>query len=573
MLSLLLSAALAGELPPGQPMARALAIHMGADGLQHLGDVVERAMPERIPISDLSETTQCSDGDVTPLAYTLDPMDLQIGVQNVALEPSAGRLDLWITLYLSSTASSLHVAGDCSFLSDLDEVCTVELPVTAAEAHVGIAMGTVDGAIESTVDTVSLSISPMGNPLGDCLLGDAIGTLLNQDAMALTNILMELIEPELQDLGTTIEEALADAFSALDVETELSLGDADVVLSLFSTRFELDTTGLLIGMGARVTPSSLSPCVVSGGGSDFADAEWPVFDGTAWDTSLPYDFGLYLNRDFLDHMVWVIWASGGLCYEMKEFEGVATSTELFSAFLSEDFATLFPSKQDAWLGFAPAVPPYFRFQEDGAPLVLSVSALTVEVYAKLDARIARMFELTADTEIGLDPGLSADSLTPEILWDEGGIPFDENWNELLEEGFSSGLEILMSTLLGSALLPDDLLPAMEMPSLFGARLESLFWIPSDDEQWQAGFARLDVAGVQPMESPGCSGGSLGCDGGSGPEIDLDALLGCSGSGDSGCGAEGCSDTSDCGGCSQTGGVPVGWLMVWGCLGLAVVRRR
>jgi hypothetical protein len=556
-------------------MARALAIHMGADGLQHLGDVVERAMPERIPISDLSETTQCSDGDLTPLAYTLDSMDLQIGVQNVALEPSEGRLDLWITLFLSSTTSSLHVAGDCSFLSDLDEVCTVELPVTAAEAHVGIAIGTVDGVIESSVDAVSLSISPMGNPLDDCLLGDAIGTLLNQDAMALTNILTELIEPELQDLGTTIEDALADAFSSLEVETEFSLGDADVVLNLFSTRFELDTTGLLIGMGARVTPSSLSQCVISGAGSDFVDAEWPEFDGTAWDTSLPYDFGLYLNRDFLDHLVWVVWASGGMCLEMKEFEGVTTSTDLFSAFLPEDFSALFQSKQEAWLTFAPAVPPYFRFQEDGPPLVLSVPAVTVEIYAKLNARIARLFEITADTEIGLDPGLTADALTPEILWDEEGIPFEESWSEILEEGFSAGLEILMSTLLGSALLPDDLLPTMDLPGLFGARLESLFWIPSDDGQWQAGFARLDVAGVQPMESPGCSGGSLGCDGGSGPEIDLDELLGCSGSGDSGCGAEGCSGgaSSGCGGCSQTGGVPVGWLMVWGCLGLAVVRRR
>jgi hypothetical protein len=387
---------------------------------------------------------------------------------------------------------------------------------------------------------------------------------------------MELIEPELQDLGATIEEALDDVFSSLDVETEISLGDATVVLNLFSTRFELDTSGLLIGMGARVTPSSLSTCVISGAGSDFEDAEWPVFNGTAWDTSLPYDIGLYLNRDFLDHLVWVIWASGGLCYEMREFEGVATTTELFSAFLSQDFNALFPSRQEAWLTFAPGVPPFFRFQEDGPPLVLSIPALTVEVYAKLNARIARMFELNADTEIGLDPGLTADALAPEILWEEGGIPFEESWNELLEDGFSAGLEILMGTLLGSALLPDDLLPTMDLPSLFGARLESLFWIPSDDGQWQAGFARLDVAGVQPMESPGCSGGSLGCDGGSGPEIDLDALLGCSGNEESGCGADACSGSTSAGcggGCSQTGGVPVGWLMVWGCLGLAGVRRR
>jgi len=555
-------------------MARALAIHMGDDGLQHLGNVVERAMPERIPISDLSESTQCSDGDATPLAYTLDQMDLQIGVQNVALEPSDGRLDLWLTLSLSSTASSLHVAGDCSFLSDLDEVCTVELPVTAAEAHVGIAMGTVDGVIESSVDAVSLSISPMGNPLGGCLLGDAIGTLLNQDAMALTNILMELIEPELEDLGTTIEEALTDAFSSLDVETEFSVGDASVVLNLFSTRFELDAAGLLIGMGASVTPSSLSPCVISGAGSDFVDAEWPTFNDTAWDTSLPYDFGLFLNRDFLDHLLWVLWASGGLCYQMNEFEGVPTTTELFATFLSGEFADLFPSRQTAWLDFAPEVPPYFRFQEDGAPLVLAIPALRVEIFANLNERIARMFELTADMEIGLDPGLTADALAPEIVWEEGGIPFEESWNELLESGFSDGLSLLLNNLLERALLPEGILPEMALPSLFGARLESLFWIPSDDDQWQAGFARVDVAGVQPMESPGCSGGSLGCDGGSGPEIDLDTLLGCSGGDESGCGSEGCGGSSSgCGGCSQTGGVPVGWLMVWGCLGLAVVRRR
>jgi len=574
MFLLLLPAAIASELPPGEPLDKALALHLGSEGLSHLGDVVERALPQSIPVTNVSDTFSCSGDPGDLIEYTLDEMDLQIGVQDVALEPSPGRLDLWLTLTLSSSASQLAVTGDCSFLSGLNETCGVELPVTATQAHIGIAITQNGEQLDVNVDEVELSISPIGNPLSDCLLGDAIGTLLNQDENALTNILMDLVEPELDSLGASVEESVQDALDGLSVDTDLSVGEATVNLSLFVSHFALDESGMQLGIGAQVEPTELSNCVVPNEGSPFHDAAWPDFNETAWDTSLPVDISLFVNRDFLDHTAWVLWAAGALCYSLDSLEGQPTSTDLFSTFVAGGFPDLFTQKEPVRLGFAPDQPPVFKFHEDGAPFSLQIPGLKVELYAALNQRMARIFQLSADTELGLDPGLTAESFAPEILWEEGGIPFSESWNEILEPGFAAGLYEVLNTLLTSTLLPDDLLPSMNLPSLFGAKLESIFWLPSADGQWQGGFARIDVAAVQPLQSPGCSGGSLGCDGGD-SDLDLELLLGCSESG------SGCSDSEGCGsegGCDDTGcatgpRVPPRLLLGFFCIGLALARRR
>ena len=270
----------------------------------------------------------------------------------------------------------------------------------------------------------------------------------------------------------------------------------------------------------------------------------------------------------------MLWAAGALCYSLDSLEGQPTSTDLFSTFISGGFSDLFKQKEPVRIGFAPDQPPAFQFHEDGAPFSLLIPELNVELYAALNQRMSRIFQLSADTELGLDPGLTASDFAPEILWEEGGIPFQESWNEILEPGFADDFYDVLNTLLTSTLLPDDLLPSTSLPSLFGAKLESIFWLPSEDGMWQGGFARIDVEGVQPLQSPGCNGGSLGCNG-DGSDLDLEVLLGCSESG------VGCSDGDGCssdGGCDDTGCTtgpqipPRLWFGLF-CVGLALARRR
>ena len=145
--------------------------------------------------------------------------------------------------------------------------------------------------------------------------------------------------------------------------------------------------------------------------------------------------------------------------------------------------------------------------------------------------------------------------------DTDAFTFTEPYNELLDDGYSAGIADLLPTLLES-LLPADLLPTIALPTWQGIGLGEVEWIPSDDGQWQGGFATLNTDEVVPLELSGCSG----CSGDTGSDP-----LGCSDS--AGCGDSGCDSGSSC----ATGGRPnvaSGRLaMLAGLIALFGTRRR
>ena len=522
----------------------AVALHLTGQGLDHLGDLVEALVPDTFPITAGGGSLDCDDDSSTPaLAYHLSDLDLLLSVDDVRLSTASGTLALTLFGTLNSSAATLTAQGSCSILEDVDETCGVQLPTTALQADLSIAIREEKGAFVVEVAPMTVDISPVGNPLSDCTLASAVGTLLGQDSYAISQLLLDQIEPALADLSPTIAGAVQDALSSLAFETEFALLEgAALGISLYPSRLELSEAGLIVGLGADIVGGDSAPCVDTSAGPPLTGAGWPDFGENVSDTSLRYDVGLFVGRDFVDHLLWSAWGSGALCIGLEELNGAPLSSGLMSSFFGDEVAVLFGDSAPARLEIAPAVPPRAIFSDDQPPVAIGLEQLGVELYTALDARTLRALRVDVSGELGLNVGLHEGVLGTELLIDSDALDFDETYSELLWPGYSIGLPSLVELALGG-LLPDDLLPTVTLPYLLGAELSEVVWMPTPDDAWLGGYLLLDTTSVQAIPlGTGCSADSLACDGaGPGFELDLEAALGCGGEGGFGCdGSDGCA---------------------------------
>jgi len=546
-----------GVLPAGEPLDEAIAIHFSNAGLASVGDALEGLVPTHLDVTGLAGELACDEADEQPLTYAMDDLRLTFTVQEAEILAGDGRLDLTLYLTLGSEYAELTVDGDCTILQDLDETCGIELPTTAATLHVGMFLGLGRGSFGATVDDFSFWVSPIGNPLSDCTLSSAIGALLGQDGNFISGLIMSLVQPELDDLKVTIEEALTDGLDALWLEQEVDLLGTPLFLEVYPSDLRLDETGMMIGLGLASWTGGRSDCVPAGAGSPVGAPGWPQIDATAWDGDLEYDAGVFINRDAVNHLLWNVWASGVLCLDVGEFTAKAGISSLDTDFLGglygESFAALFPAPVPANLRLGSTAPPQIIFDDD-TPFIVDLADLGLETYAELAGREARITKLSLPEPIGIDPGISADEVAVSISLDLANLAFDESFNETIEPGFGEGLSDfivgLLPTFLGSSDI-DELLPVIAIPTFQGVGLEAVFWQPDATGQWQGGFALLETDEVEAIELAGCSAEGFGCGGfsdtaASGGGLDFDDLLAGSGLG---CGG----DTGDTGGAGSCGG--------------------
>ncbi|HCH62879.1 MAG TPA: hypothetical protein DFR83_08750, partial [Deltaproteobacteria bacterium] len=309
-------------------------------------------------------------------------------------------------------------------------------------------------------------------------------------------------------------------------------------VALYPTALTLDEQGLLLGLGAELVPGTISDCVDSSAGSALAEVGWPTLDRTAPDSSLPYDAGVYIGADFLDHALYTVWASGALCLDAGALAAdvlpSGLSTGLLAGVLGEEFEALFPDSQPVTLLLSAPTPLRSEFDDDGAPLHIIADDLTLDLYTEFEHRQARIFRVQGEADIGLDVTIEENTLTTALVLNDPAVDFAETYHELIGPGFSDGIAGLVGTLL-TTLIPADLLPSLALPDLLGVQIDSLIWLPNDDQSWHGGFVSIDTSAVVPVELAGCSLDGVGCDGGDlGVELDLETLLGCSADTSLGC---------------------------------------
>ncbi len=556
----------------GETIPEAIGVHLTRGGLDHLGGAVAAVVPPTIPIEASGGELSCGETDVVPLTWALDAMDLTLRVDSVELVPADGALEIVLYATLGSSASNLSVTGDCSLLTGLDESCAVELPTTAVEAHFGVQVtDSGDGLVTEALPS-SLWISPVGNPLSGCSLGSAIGTMLAQDPMVISDLLTEAIEPSLDTLGPTLALSLDDALASLSLSTSVALLGANLNIDLAPSSLTVDEQGVFLGMEALVEPDFVSACVDSSGGSSLRGTGWPTLSETAGETGLPVDAALLLGADFLDHTLFAAWASGTLCLDAGSLLGAIAedglTAGLIGGAIGPDFQAMFPADTPASLIVTPAQPPRARFSDDDPVVHVDLEQLEVDLYSELDHRKVRALQATGSADIGVSVALSEAELVTGLVYEDPALRLTETYSELLGPGYSRGLEILFSSFIGS-LIPADLLPTVAIPLPLGLGIESLTPVPLSEGAYQGLHLRLDTSEVTPIALSGCSLDGFGCDGsGLETDIDLESLLGC----DAGLGCDGST-------CAHGGTVPVraarGRLGLLGLLvaGLFLRRRR
>lgn len=541
---LLVGAALAYD-----PVPEAVAVSVSRAGLDRLGNALGDVMPESFSIGSLGSELACDEADPTAvLTIEVDALDVLIHVDEVSIVPSRERLDIAFYGAIDSTPTTLSAAGSCPPLTDLEETCAVELGTTPIEAHFGLGLTLGGGVVDATVDELTVTLGAITNPVEGCTVASAIGTLLGQNPLALTELLQEQIDPAMADLGPTLEASVEEALAALTMDTSFALGEAELALHLEPTELDLDEDGLLITLGATLETPPVSPCVVEAPVPS-GDPPLPVLDGNG-PGDLQYDLAAVVNKTFVDQILHAVYNSGTLCIDAGALSGLTLDTALLGAAFGDQWGALFPEPQPVDLVIAPTTPPTIRFEDDGAPVRLDLNGLGLQTWSALDARDVRIFGIAMQGEVGVNVAYADGALTPSLDLDPADLAMEELGHELLGPGYAQGLADFLPTILDAA-LPADLLPTIALPSFNGIGVEAMWFLPAQGGDWLGVWVTLDTDDVTPLELAGCEGGAIGCDGESSPEFDIESALGCSSEG-GGCGAEslGCSED---GGCADSGG--------------------
>lgn len=580
MLWLLLCPALqATTIGSGQPLSNAAALHVPAGGFVTLGEVLGALVPESYTISGMTGDLSCEE-DSDPLHYELENLVLFIEVTRSDIVPGDKRLDLWLSLDVTASADALRISGDC-LLPNLVDECPVSItsdnPITLS-AHVGITLDILpDGTIRANADMLEATLGAIPNPFGDCGLGAIIDTLNTYYPGTIDAMIQEYFQAAVADGLSSINDALAESLTGVSLAfaTSFALGEATVDLALAPSSYTLDATGLTVGLGTTLSASPMSDCVDPGEGSEATAPGLPEMGELAWDDTTAYDLGIFVNKDLLDNLLWNVWATGLLCMDLTDLQGTALTTDLLGLLYGEDYKALFPESSPASLSVLAAQVPTSRF-DDEVPIWIDIEGLQVDTASILEDRWLRVAGMSVDGSVGLEPNLTSTSVAPALVIDTEAFTFTETFSDLLTEGWSQTVADMLPGLLDT-FLPEDLLPAYDIPTWQGVALDEVTWIPDDDGQWLGAFATLDVEAVEPIALPGCQT-SVGCDDSGGCDtgsMGCDAsTLGCD---EAGCGSEGCGDTS---GCSDSGCVtsrplriPARPFLFLGLGLVALLRRR
>ena len=528
--------ALAFASPVERGVEHAVAIHIPPTGLSSLGAVARQVAPTSFSIEATTDALECS--PETTLDYDLEALDILLSTDDVVIDTSDGSVKVTLFATLDSTETTLAASGDCAWFEDLDEVCTLQIPTTAVEVSVEVALHPVAGGVVASAQPISIYISPINNPVSGCTVESAVGTALGlgDNPYLISDLLLDQVEPALADLPVTLEEALEGAFQSLAFETRLDLPVGALDLALEPTRVSVDEAGIVLGLGADIAAFAATDCADAGSVPPPA-TDWPAFAPVAAGTTLEYDAGALLGRAFIEELLVTLWGSGAFCVELDDIAGVPLQGALAGTFFGDEVTELIGEVAPARLALHSTVPPRVAFWEDQPVVTVDVGDLGMDLMSEVDHRQARLLEVGIDADLGLDVDLVDGVLAPSLIIDAQAFRFTERYSDLLGPGYTANIEGLVEAVL-TAVAPQDELTSIAVPQPLGLAVDGIVWKPTPDDAWQGAYVLLDLDGVEPITVGGCSTSSFSCDGsGPGVDFDLGGALGCDDPAAAGCAGE------------------------------------
>ena len=486
-------------------------------------------------------------------------------VDQIDFQTEEESLFINITGHIASSQTTAFLSGDCSVFENLNEECTLEVGTTPFSLMLDLQMSLDDGEFVVNVDQPVFEITNITNPISDCLVSDAVDTLLGQDPALVSNAIADIMVGELDHIPFAVESSLNNTIQDLSIHQTVDLLGQGLDVQLAPTIVELNDNGVIVGFGSVLTIDVEETCVDINSFEAPEEVPWPIFDGKVFDSDMEYDAGLFLGRHFLDQFFYAVWASGAMCLDVSEQTGLALTGELASGLFSEELGDLL-GEEALDLRMVASAPFVTMFSDDQPPLSVVVDEVALIGYGPIDQRLSRLLQVDINSELGVSIELEGNALTLELPLDAEQFFFQESYHEILSSGYSAGVPSLIDLALGS-FIPDDALPKIILPVALGLEVDAIVWQPDQDQEWLGAHIILTTENIEAFPLSGCSASDIGC-GSSGPVIDieLDEVLGCN---DLQFGCEG-------GSCSQGGTVRLPAGRILGIFSMALVcllRRR
>ncbi len=533
----LLSSASAEEL--AFETNQALAVHLPTGGLDQIGVALQNVLPSSITVAAGSNDLECSSS--TTATYALDELELIFAIDDVEFVTQDGYLDLLVTGHLGSSESTATITGDCSVLTDLNEVCAVELGTTPFTLSMSMYMELTDRGLLVEAENPIFDVAPITNPLTDCVLADGLDTVLGQDPYVFSNLLQNAIEPELDIIPQVIQDNLSDVLETLVVSENIDLLGRNLSVLLAPSDVRVDESGILLGFGADIRVPTSNNCVNTTEWLPPEDAAWPEFTGEMFVTGMRYDIGVFVGQHFVNQVLYAVWASEALCIDVSEFTGLEFTGEFAAGFLGDDLGALM-GRDPVTMTLESRQPLNVEFSDDQPPIRIAVDGMALQTRGTVLDRDILLQSVGLGADLGLYMELSENRLTLDVPIDSQDFFYTEEYLEVIPPGYSEGVPNLIDLALGSV-ITEGMFPTLILPKILGMELNDIIWQPSEDGTWLGGHIVLDVDNIESSQIIGCSADSLGCDGG-GPTIDIDInnILGCD---DTTVGCEGgCSQAHD-----------------------------
>jgi len=577
------SPALAEEATPDAfTIDNAMVIHLSTGGLEALGDSIAGVLPIGIAATGLSGEVDCDEETEGVLTYSAEDLQINLFTETVAITPADGSLNVAMTMTLWSDPADITTAGSC--VVELNETCTLALPPTWLDVDVGIDLVLEDGALSAQVDHLWFTHGNFGNPVGTgCVLGDALETMAGYGVDLIGTILDDVLEGQIAELETQLEEAIGGLAGALDLGGEIDILGTPLVYDIEAAGLDVSSTGVEIAFASTFSSPTYGSCVPQDSGPYLASAhDAPLITGLIPDTTVPYHLGITVNEDMLNQALYAVWQGGGLCLSLAELASLELTTD-YLALVEEDLVNeLWPEPQTLDVRVVPIGPPVIDFG-DGPGLT---AELAIDVYGTELDRDTRFWSngLYADAGFGLD--LEDGTLLIDLDFDlESHLGITVAYNEWLPSAIPEGFAGLLPDLVGAALDLEALVPEFAIPAIYGITLADLDMRAVGAESDYLGvYAWVNPDDAVPIEIGPIELSGIGCgDTGDGGEI---SIPGCDTT-DGGCGADsgcdsadggcgGCTDeSSSCGSCSVQKGFRLNGCSVFSLLvpGLLISRRR
>ncbi len=555
----------AQDIPPTpHEINPAAALHVSPEGFRVIGDSIKGALPTGITATGLSGEFDCGDIDgdddsaagddddsalANSLQYSSQDIDIHISADEVIVSPGNNRIDISMAMTLWSEPADITLSGSC--LIELDEVCSLALQPTALNADVAMQLALVEGELQAQVDSLTFSYGNFGNPIETgCLLGDVLETLQSYDVDLLGGILGGVLDEQVIELETQLEDALAGLTQTLAYESELDLLGATLNASLAPNTLELSETGMLLGFGASFSTPSYGDCVPQTGAYQPQSHDMPALTGLLPDSADEYHLAIVLNGDTINQALYAAWQGGAFCIVLAELSGLEISTDYLALVESELVEELWPDPQPLDIRMEATGPPRMALWDEphlDAELILDVFG------DELDRRTRFWgLDMLANATFGIT--LEDSVLAVDIGFDiESNLGVTVSYNEWLPPSLAHSFSGLLPDLAAQVIDLESLAPSFTLPQIYGISIAAIqTQTIGIEDDYLAVYGWFDPNAATPMELGTVDLSGVGCgDTSGGGDV---VISGCEGD-DAGCASTGCEsdDEGGCSGCDDSSG--------------------